>query len=237
MNPDSWAWAGIQSLPLAPCVNAGHCLAICWAPSVHLTLKALLRSAVIAALCPVADGQTESREALCPHGSWPMALRFKGSCVSRWFSSGCEVLQGEVDGGWRLRSWGGCGPPAPPLGRILLSYGLVIMNLLEKYLQLKSCWKIIMFLLHYAFLSKLVKLLESLCLLQTQANNSTILELWKRWIEVIHTNRLVQNRASHTNWFSSPSSNKGFASRCGSQLPGTGPNHLFGYFRIVYNKG
>lgn len=46
--------------------------------------------AVITTPCPVAGGQTESRDEdmLCPRGLWAIELGFKGSCVSGCFLSG-----------------------------------------------------------------------------------------------------------------------------------------------------
>lgn len=72
--------------------------------------------------CPLTDGQMESRHALTPQGFWVRAG--SESRDFRWFhpGEGCGWGRFSSRGGLSsAHSWGGCGPPALPLGKVLLS--------------------------------------------------------------------------------------------------------------------
>ena len=108
---------------------------------------------------PVLFHMDRERDVLPIRGSQAVELRLGGSCVwlgiqgFRWLSSGWEVLQGR-----RVKP-GGCragGAVAPSfLWEKFAVVCLITNTLLGKGLKLKNHRKIIIFLLHYDFLSYL----------------------------------------------------------------------------------
>lgn len=134
--------------------GAGHVAAVCWAPSVCMTLQALFGTSP----CPVTDGQREGHiihswltgsgaeilRQLCltlnPRVSNGF-LQDKRFCSERWMKPGSYTVGGAI------------GPQSFLWEKF---YCLLFdKTLLGKGLKLKSHWKIIIFLLHYDFLSYL----------------------------------------------------------------------------------